>query len=96
MSDETTKITWVDACRNVVEHEIPAGVAERIAAGETVNWYGAEPTRRPIDEVLKEIGHERAGLMARRDQINAELDDLVDAHPDLKSAPRSRPPDEAA
>jgi hypothetical protein len=37
---------------------------------------------------LKEIGDERAGLMARRDQIECELAALVDAHPELKAAPR--------
>jgi hypothetical protein len=93
---DTTRINWVDACRNVVELEVPRAVAEKIAAGETVSWHGLEPTRRPIDEALKEIGDERAGLMARRDQINAELEDLVDRYPELKSQPRFIPPDEAA
>jgi hypothetical protein len=92
---KTASITWADACRNVVDLEVPHAVVEKIQRGEAAAWYGdAEPRRRSIDEALKEIDDERAGLMARRDQVRSELDALVDAHPELKSAPRRIPPDE--
>jgi hypothetical protein len=96
-SEPTETVLWKDSEGRLVEFDVPRAVADKIFAGEMVSFRPeAEPTRRPIDEALKEIGDQRAGLRARRDQIRSELDRLVTEHPELKAQPRSRPPDEAA
>ena len=95
--DEMTTVTWMDGCRRIVDLEVPRIVAEKMAAGEHVSWYGdTEPKRRSTAEALEEIADERVVLLARKDQIEAERDALVDRYPQLKSAPRRIPPDEAA
>jgi hypothetical protein len=95
--DTVTTISWADAGRRIVDLEVPRTVAEGMGRGEAVSWRSlAEPRRRPKDEALKEIGDQRAALLARKDQVEAERDALVDRYPELKSAPRFIPPDQAA
>ena len=69
MDDDTKTITWMDACGRIASLTVPADVAEKIANGDRVSWYGdQEPTRQTKDEALKQIRDERAGLLARKDR----------------------------
>jgi len=97
MDDETETLSWVDDEGRIASLEVPNGVADAITNGELVSFVAdAKPTRQTKGEALKEIRDVRAALLARKDQVEAECDALVDLHPELKSAPRFVPPDEAA
>jgi len=94
---DTRTVTWIDERGNVVSLEVPADVAEKIANGEMVSFRTeAEPVRRTKAEALEEIADERAALLARKDQVEAERDAMVSRFPELKAAPRRIPPDDAA
>jgi hypothetical protein len=95
--DEIETLHWVDDRGRIVSLEVPNSVAEAITNGEVVSFRPeAEPVRRSKAKALEEIADERAGLLARKDQVEAERDALVDRHPQLKAMPRRIPPDEAA
>ena len=96
MTEPTETVMWKDSEGRLVEFDVPRAVADKIFAGEIVSFRcDSEPTRRPIAEALKEVDDQRAGLLARLDQVRSELDRLVTEHPELKAQPRSRPPNEA-
>ena len=88
---ETRTITWIDERGRVVSLEVPADAAERIGF-----YTDEEPMRQTKDEAIAALDDELAVVRARKAQVEAELDTLVTLHPELKSAPRRRPSDDAA
>jgi hypothetical protein len=97
-TDEPTEtLRWIDDQGRIASLEVPVHVAKAVTNGEVVSFRtDAEPTRRSKAEALEEIADERVVLLARKDQVEAERDALVDRYPQLKAAPRFIPPDEAA
>lgn len=81
--DFVTLFSWVSPQDELVEVDVPAELAERIAAGEAAFPRDAEMRRYSGEDG-------RARLKAQLDQINARMDDLVTEHPRLKSQPRRR------
>ena len=95
--EPTERIRWIDDQGRIASLEVPSSVAKAVTNGEVVSFRtDTEPTRQTKHEALDEIADERAGLLARKDQVEAERDALVDRHPHLKAMPRRIPPDEAA
>ena len=86
MTDSET-LTWHRRRRT---HRRPRGPGRRgrrsLQRGEAAAWFSpAEPRRQTREDALRETGDQLAGLRARRDQIDAERDALVDRFPGLKS-----------
>lgn len=79
-------LTWQDDDGRIADLEVPADAAEKLQRGEAAAWFSpAEPRRQTREDALRETGDQLAGLRARRDQIDAERDALVDRFPGLKS-----------
>ena len=76
-----TTISWIDDAGRLAEVDISDQDAAKLRAGRPVAAYSAEPRRTEPAAIDREI----SGLEHRQDEIRAELDDIVNRHPQAKS-----------